>query len=79
MGDGKKKPCDEISYFFGKPGTNTRLIWLAVVLAVVGFAAAWASVYCFNRVRARREALKETKFEGQTEWRKVGAGDDKVI
>jgi hypothetical protein len=78
MGDGDKMPCKKIS-FFPKPGTTESYLALAVGLAFVGFIAAWASVYCFNRIQARREALKETKFEGQTEWKKVGTGDDKVI
>ena len=38
--------------------------------SVVGFFSAWASVYCYNRIKARQEAMKETKFAGHTAWKK---------
>jgi hypothetical protein len=71
MGDGDKKSCDEIAWFFSSKGSVVSYLGLAVGLAFVGFFAAWASLYCYNRIKAQREAQKETKFEGSKEWKKT--------
>ena len=54
MGDGDLKSCEEISFFYGGSSATTALVGLAIGLAFVGFAAAWASVFCYNRIRAGR-------------------------
>ena len=77
MGDGHKEACKKIEWFNNSTNTTVSYLVLAIVLAFVGFAAAWASVYCYNRIKARREALKETKFEGDTAWKR--ATDDKTV
>lgn len=78
MGDGDMHSCEEISFFYkGKPDA-TSYLGLAIALAFVGAAAAWASVCCYNRIRARQEALKETGFQGKTQWKKQ-QGDQQVI
>ncbi len=69
MGDGEKMPCKEISWFYHPVASASSYVILAIVLAFVGFAAAWVSVCCYNRIKARQAALKETSFEGTTVWR----------
>jgi hypothetical protein len=78
MGDGDLKSCEEISFFYGGSSATTALVGLAIGLAFVGFAAAWASVFCYNRIRARQEMNKETKFAGKKHWKK-STGDSQVI
>ena len=71
MGDGDKKSCEEISFYFSSASSTTVvLVALAIGLAFVGFAAAWASVFCYNRIRAKQEQNKETRFMGKTHWKK---------
>jgi len=78
LGDGDERSCEEIIFFYkGKPTTTSYLI-LAIILAFAGAAAAWASVFCYNRIRARQEAQKETGFQGKTNWKKQ-QGDGDVI
>jgi hypothetical protein len=70
LGDGDKKSCEEISWFSTARTSMTSYLALAIILAFVGFFSAWASVYCYNRIKARQEAMKETKFAGHTSWKK---------
>jgi len=77
MGSGDKRSCDEISWFFNGNGSVVSYLGLAIGLAFVGFFAAWASLYCYNRIKARQEEAKETKFEGTTHWKK--AADDRQV
>lgn len=78
LGDGDKKSCEEISWFGIAGSTAVSYLGLAVGLAFVGMAAAWGSVCCYNRIKAHREAAKETKFAGQTSWKKP-VDDSQVI
>jgi hypothetical protein len=77
MGSGDKRSCIQISWFFNGDGSVVSYLGLAVGLAFAGFAAAWASVYCYNRIKARREAEKETKFQGTKHWKR--ALDDREV
>jgi hypothetical protein len=70
MGDGDAKSCEQITWFSTARTALTSYLALAIILAFVGFFSAWASVYCYNRIKARQEAMKETKFAGHTSWKK---------
>lgn len=76
MGDGDMKSCTEITWFAA--GSVTSYLALAIILAFVGFAAAWMSVYCYNRIKAHQEAQRETAFDNRNEWKK-GNSDKTVI
>ena len=79
MGDGDQKSCEEISFFFSSSSASTAaLVGLAIGLAFVGFAAAWASMFCYNRIKAKQEEGKETRFMGKTHCKK-STGDHNVI
>jgi hypothetical protein len=80
-GDGDKRSCQQMNWFdtVGDAFTANSFLGLAIALAFVGFAAAWASLYCYNRIAARRAALKDTGFAGTTKWKKLTNDDSALI
>mmetsp|Transcript_105733 Transcript_105733/g.305753 ORF Transcript_105733/g.305753 Transcript_105733/m.305753 type:complete len:82 (-) Transcript_105733:98-343(-) len=54
MGDGDKRSCEEITFFYSLPDAAKKAI-LAVILLSVGCASGYAAWFVYNRVQAQRK------------------------
>ena len=63
-----EKKC--VYFSSSSPAATAALVGLAIGLAFVGYAAAWASIFCYNRIKEKQEEGKETHFMGKAHWKK---------